>query len=216
MERSFLLVDDHPVFRQGLASLLETIDNYRVTGEAGDWDEAVALLREKEFHIMIVDISLKDRDGLELLNLLSERENPPVALVLSMHDESSFAEKSLEAGALGYVMKHAPPEEILDAVETVLRGERFLSARMKQQILDARFDRIRNDDQSRLDSLSPREREILDLIGQGFGATEIAEKLNLSVKTIHTYRDHLKEKLDMDTARQVRRFAIQRHIGSST
>ena len=216
MERNFLLVDDHPVFRQGLASLLETIDNYRVTGEAGDWDEAVAFLGEREFHILIVDISLKDRDGLKLLELLPKLEKPPVALVLSMHDESSFAEKALEAGALGYVMKHAPPEEILDAVETVLRGERFLSARMKQQILDARFDRIRNDDQSRIDSLSPREKEILDLMGQGFGATEMAEKLNLSVKTIHTYRDHLKEKLDMDTSRQVRRFAIQRHIGSST
>jgi len=216
MKKRFLLVDDHPVFRQGLAALLETVDSYAITGEAGDWDEAVTLLERDTYDIVIVDLSLRDRDGLELLKHLGNEEKRPLCLALSMHDELVYAEKAIEAGALGYVMKHAPPETILEAVDAVLSGNRYLSPRVKQQILDARFEKNPGNELNRLERLSPREREILELIGQGFGATEMADRLNLSVKTVHTYRDHLKEKLEMETAQELRRFAIQWHIGSST
>ena len=205
----FLLVDDHPLFRQGIKALLGTERGYNITGEAGDVEEALDILSREKFDIVTVDITLKDKNGLDLVRDISSKDDSPAILVLSMHDESVYAQKSLEAGALGYVMKHSPPEVILEAVKSVLNGKVYLSPEIQERILNARFGQPQKGEYALIDRLSQRELEILSYIGQGFGATEIAGLLNLSVKTIHTYRDHLKEKLVLSSATEIRRFAIK-------
>ncbi len=208
-EIRFLLVDDHPLFRQGMKALLSTERGFILGGEAGDREEALELLARERFDIVTVDITLRDRNGLDLVREISQWEEKPAILVLSMHDESVYAQKALESGALGYVMKYAPPETILGAVKTVLSGKVYLSQEVQETLLNARFGQPRQGEYSLIDRLSQRELEILRYIGQGFGASEIAEILNLSVKTIHTYRDHLKEKLNVASSTEIRRFAIK-------
>ena len=170
----FLLVDDHPLFRQGIKALLGTERGYNITGEAGDVEEALDILSREKFDIVTVDITLKDKNGLDLVRDITCRDGSPAVLVLSMHDESVYAQKSLEAGALGYVMKHSPPEIILEAVKTVLSGKVYLSPEIQERILNARFGQPQKGEYALIDRLSQRELEILGYIGQGFGATEIS------------------------------------------
>ena len=209
MKRKFIIVDDHPIFRHGLATLIQTNEDYCVIAEASDIDSVLTLLKNDCPDIIIVDISLKNQNGLELVKLLKERHPGLPALVVSMHDEIIYAERAVEAGALGYVMKQAPPEVILEAISTVLSGRIYLSETVQNRILDARFNQSQSSPYSAIENLSSREFEILQYIGQGFGASETAEILNLSVKTIHTYRDHLKQKLQIENSQALRRFAIK-------
>ena len=209
MEKKFIIVDDHPIFRHGLATMIQTNQNYRVIAEACDIGTVLDLLKDSRPDIVIIDISLKNQNGLELVKILKEQYPGIPALVVSMHDEIIYAERAVEAGALGYVMKQAPPEIILKAVETVLSGKIYLSETVQGRILDARFNPSQSSPYSAIENLSSREFEILQYIGQGFGASETAEILNLSVKTIHTYRDHLKQKLNIDNSMALRRFAIK-------
>ena len=209
MTKKFIIVDDHPIFRHGLATLIQTNELYQVSAESNSIEGVLDLLKTSTPDIIIVDISLNNQNGLDLVKKLQNHEPSIPTLVVSMHDEEVYAERSIQTGALGYVMKHSPPEVIMEAIRTVLSGSIYLSKPIQQKIVEARFNQPQSGYSLMIDRLSQREMEILQYIGQGYGASEIADILTLSVKTIHTYRDHLKQKLQFDTSQELRKFAIK-------
>jgi len=206
---TFLVVDDHPVFRQGLVALIKSDERYNVCGEAGSATEAVAVLEQAVPDIALVDISLVGKTGLDLVRTLKTEHPEMLILIISMHDEVVYAKRALKAGARGYVMKQEAASVMLDAIKTVLSGKIYVSAQMRDRLLESVFTQPREEEVPSVDRLSDRELEVLDLIGQGYGAAEVAKVLNLSVKTVNAYRDHIKEKLCIQGAGELRRFAVK-------
>ena len=188
-----LLVDDHPVFRAGLASLIATDPSLRVCGEAGDAATAMTLLERDPPDLVLMDMSLPGRSGLELLKDARSLLPGLKVLVISMHDESAYAERVLRAGARGYVMKQAGPERILSAVRRVLGGSVVVSEAMASRLLDV----MSGAGKTPLEALTDREFEVLQLIGRGLEAGEIGQALNLSVKTVDTHRASIRRKLGL-------------------
>ncbi|ADK80345.1 response regulator transcription factor [Sediminispirochaeta smaragdinae] len=204
----FLVVDDHPVFRQGLVVLLSSNPRYEICGQAGTIEEALDICRDKLPDIALVDISLSHQNGLDLIHRFKSLDPDMPILIISMHDELVYAERALKSGASGYVMKQEAAAVMLDAVKTVLAGKIYVSPVMNERLLATVFgQREERDDLVNL--LSDREFEVLEYIGQGYGASEISRILNLSVKTVNTYRDHIKEKMNFDTAAAIRRYAVK-------
>jgi len=202
-----LIVDDHPIVRQGLAQLIDQERDLHVCGQAEDAHEAMQAIRTLKPDMVIVDISLKDTSGMELIkDLKVQRADLPI-LTLSMHDESVYAERSLRAGARGYIMKQEATEKVITAIRRVLAGEVYVSdtvaTRMVSKLATGTVSA------SPLESLSDRELEVFRLIGEGNATRQIAEKLHLSVKTIETYRAHIKEKLGFKDANELFRAAIE-------
>ncbi len=206
---TFLVVDDHPIFRQGLVALIRSTDRYMVCGEAGSAEEALAALEKAVPDIALVDISLVGKNGLDLVRTLKASHPAMLILIISMHDEVVYAERALKAGARGYVMKQEAASVMLDAITTVLSGKIYVSAAMRDRLLETMFSRREENEAPSVERLSDRELEVLERIGQGYGAAEIAKMLNLSVKTVNAYRDHIKEKLRVDGAGDLRRFAVK-------
>lgn len=206
--RKVLVVDDHPIVRQGLAQLIDREPDLAVCGEAASVAEARAALKQLAPDVVVVDLSLQDSDGLELIkDIRSKRQDTPV-LVLSMHDEGIYAERMLCAGANGYIMKQAASDQLLTALRRVLAGGVYVSEAVGASMI-ARFTaggpRATADP---IDRLSNRELQILNLIGQGHGTREIANSLNLSVKTIESHRQRIKKKLSIDTSPKLVQFAV--------
>ena len=206
---TFLVVDDHPVFRQGLVALIRSSERYEVCGEAGSASEALEALQRAVPDIALVDISLVGQNGLDLVRTLKAAHPSMLILIISMHDEVVYAERALKAGARGYVMKQEAASVMLDAIRTVLSGKIYVSAAMRDRLLETMFNRREETEAPSVERLSDRELEVLERIGQGYGAAEIAKMLNLSVKTVNAYRDHIKEKLRVDGAGDLRRFAVK-------
>ncbi len=206
---TFLVVDDHPVFRQGLVALIKSSDGYQVCAEAGSAAEAQEALQHAVPDIALVDISLVGQNGLDLVRTLKASHPSTLILIISMHDEVVYAERALKAGARGYVMKQEAASVMLDAIQTVLSGKIYVSAAMRDRLLETMFNRREENEAPSVERLSDRELEVLERIGQGYGAGEIAKMLNLSVKTVNAYRDHIKEKLQVDGAGDLRRFAVK-------
>jgi len=206
---TFLVVDDHPVFRQGLVALIRSSDRYEVCTEAGTAAEALEALQRAVPDIALVDISLVGQNGLDLVRTLKASHPAVLILIISMHDEVVYAERALKAGARGYVMKQEAASVMLDAIKTVLSGKIYVSAAMRDRLLETMFNRREENETPSVERLSDRELEVLERIGQGYGAAEIAKMLNLSVKTVNAYRDHIKEKLQVDGAGDLRRFAVK-------
>lgn len=204
----FLVVDDHPVFRQGLVALLESNERYAVEAEAGCAAEALAAVERRVPDVALVDISLVGTSGLDLVKTLKAAHPEIAILIISMHDEAVYAERALKAGARGYVMKQEAASVMLDAVATVLAGKIYVSAAMRDRLLESVFSRRDEADVPSIDRLSNRELEVLERIGQGYGAAEIAAMLGLSVKTVNAYREHIKQKLGLDGSGVLRRFAV--------
>jgi DNA-binding NarL/FixJ family response regulator len=204
----FLVVDDHPVFRQGLVALIESNKGYRVGAEAGSLPDALDALGKLVPDIALIDISLLQQNGLDLVKQLKATHPEVPALIISMHDEAVYAARALKAGARGYVMKQEAASVMLDAIKTVLAGRIYVSSAMRDRLLERMFSQRDETDLLPVERLSDRELEVLELIGQGYGATEIARVLSLSVKTVNAYRDHLKEKLGIESAGELRRFAV--------
>lgn len=206
---TFLVVDDHPVFRQGLVALIESNPTYQVAGQAGSVDEALASLERTIPDLALVDISLFDRNGLDLVKTLKSAHPQVLVLIISMHDEVVYASRALKAGARGYVMKHEAASVMLEAIQTVLSGRIYVSAAMRDRLLENMFNpETPREESLPVGSLSDRELQVLELIGKGYGAKEIGEVLNLSVKTVNAYRDHLKQKLEIQNAAELRKFAV--------
>jgi len=206
---TFLVVDDHPVFRQGLVALIRSNERYRVCAEAGSAEEALATLENAVPDIALVDISLTGQSGLELVRRLKAVHPHVLILIISMHDEAVYAARALKAGARGYVMKQEAASVMLEAIATVLSGKIYVSSAMRDRLLETMFSDTVETEMPTVERLSDRELEVLEMIGQGYGAAEIARKLNLSVKTVNAYRDHIKEKLHIDGAGDLRRFAVK-------
>ncbi len=209
--RRLLVVDDHPVMRKGLATLLELEPDFAVCGEAENTIQALAELRTKPFDLAIVDISLRGVSGIDLLkDLKSDWPQMPV-LILSMHDEKLYAERALRAGAWGYVMKCEPFERIVAAIRRVLDGHIFVSEAVNGRILSRMMDGGSNHKVGGgplTDALSNRELEVFRFIGHGHGTRDIATEMQVSVKTVETYRAHIKEKLQLKSAPELMRFAV--------
>jgi len=202
-----LIVDDHPVFRLGLARMLDGEEGLAVCGEARSVEEAVASLDELAPDLVVVDISLPGASGLDLVKGIKERWPELPALVLSMHDGALFAGRSLRAGARGYVNKQEPVEEMIAAVRTVLAGGTYLGPRMRSR-LEARQGRGGGELDAPAATLSDRELAVFALIGEGLGTREIAERLGIAVKTVETYREHIKDKLGLESAPELTRRAV--------
>jgi DNA-binding NarL/FixJ family response regulator len=208
-KRRVLIVDDHPVFRHGITAMINAEPDLSVCGEAGSAPAALDAMRRLQPDIALVDISLPGTNGIELLKSMRAEFPKMPMLVVSMHDESLYALRALRAGALGYVMKAEALDLILTAIRKVLQGEPFLSPKFSDKLV---FKAIRSIDEglgSPVDKLSDRELEVLNLMGRGFGAQDIANELHLSVKTIETHRAHIKEKLGFSDSKEMVRFAIE-------
>src|SRR3954466_2031598 len=204
-----LIVDDHPITRQGMKALINQQINLEVCGEADSAPLALEMLGKLQPDLAIVDVSLKTTNGLELTkNIKAHAPNLPI-LVVSMHDEGLYAERALRAGAMGYVMKQEAGEKVALAIQHLLRGEIFLSSRMKEKMLHRFVNKKREGMVFSIDTLSDREMEVFQLIGNGYSTRQIAQKLNLSSKTIDSYREHLKLKLNLDSGAELVRHAIQ-------
>ena len=176
-------------------------------GEAGSISEALELLKRSKPDLAIVDISLQEKNGLELVKIIRTEFPSVVVLVVSMHEENLYGERALSAGASGYVMKHEEPLVLLNAVQTVLEGKVAVSENLRERMLSGIVGGRHTGDP--ITRLSDRELEVFRFIGRGYGAAEIAELLHLSVKTVNAYRDHIKEKLNIPTAADLRRYAVE-------
>jgi DNA-binding NarL/FixJ family response regulator len=204
------IVDDHPIIRQGLKELIDQEPDLLVCGEADNAMDATRAIKALLPDVAIVDISLnKDMSGLDLIKEIKTKYPSMLTLVLSMHDETIFAERVLKAGARGYVMKEEATEKVLVAIRRILSGNVYLSDRVSGKIL-AKITGTRPEDTiSGIDSLSDRELEVFELIGIGLGTREIADKLYLSVKTIEAHRMHIREKLKLKNSTELLQHAIQ-------
>lgn len=207
--RPILIVDDHPLFREGLVHLLQNERDLVVCGEAGTAAEALALVEKLRPALVLLDISLPDRNGLELIkDLRALRPELPV-LVISMHDESLHAERVLRAGARGYIMKQEGGGKILNAIRRVLSGQIYVSEKMSALILQRLAGQRPKASRSPIEQLSDREFEVFSLLGQGLATREIARRLNLSVKTVEVHRVNIKRKLGLRNATELVRHAVR-------
>jgi len=213
-KRKVFIVDDHPIVREGLAQMINREPDLAVCGDAQEMHEALASIEAQKPHILIVDISLNGPDGLDLLKNIRTKDPSLPVLVLSMHDESIYAERALRAGANGYIMKQEATDRVLIALRRILNREIYVSDRIANRIL-RRFaggGRAGVAKGSPLETLSDRELEVLHLIGEGHGTRQIAEELHLSIKTVESYQSHLKEKLSLKNSRELMQYAIQSAI----
>jgi DNA-binding NarL/FixJ family response regulator len=207
-KRTVLIVDDHPIVRQGLAQLINEETDLEVCGQADDAPEALQAIRQLHPDMVIVDIALKDTSGMELIKDLKAQYPDLPVLTLSMHDEAVYGERALRAGAKGYIMKQEATEKVVTAIRRVLAGEVYVSNGMAAKMV-SRFVGGTHTTGSVADVLSDRELEVFRMIGEGYGTREMAEKLHLSVKTIETYRAHIKDKLGLQDANELLRAAIR-------
>jgi len=211
LKKRVLVVDDHPIVRQGLALLINRESDLLVCGEAEEAMGAMHVLASAKPDVLIVDISLNGPDGIDILkNIRTTHPNLPV-LILSMHDESIYAERALRAGANGYIMKQEATEKVLVALRRILNGEIYVSERISNQILKQYITGSRTVRNSSIGDLSDRELEVFRLIGEGHGTRQIAEELHVSVKTVESYQAHIKEKLSLRNARELMQRAFQWH-----
>lgn len=208
-KRRIVLVEDHPVMRQGLSQMLGQEPDLEVCGQFDDAGQAFAGIESLQPDLAIVDLTLKNSSGLELVKNVKARFPRMAVLVLSMYDENLYAERALRAGAAGYIMKQEAVEKVLAAVRQVLKGGVFLSERMSSRIMTQLVGGKTAAPGSLMERLSDRELEVFGLIGQGKGTRQIAEQLHLSVKTIESHRAHIKEKLNLRTAAELVHRAIQ-------
>lgn len=207
--RRVLLVDDHPMMRAGLAQLIGLQPDLAVCGEAANPAEALKLISTARPEIMLADLTMPGRSGLEFVkDVLALLPELPI-LVVSMHDEAVYAERALRAGARGYIMKEAGGEAVVAAIRQILGGQAYVSPAMSARILDNLSGKKPRGSTSPIEKLTDREFEVFQLIGQGRSTRDIAEQLHLSSKTVDVHRSHIKEKLDLKDATALIRHAVR-------
>lgn len=202
-----IIVEDHPVFRTGLAKILQSQNDFEICGEAEDVPNGFKIIQIQKPDFVIIDISLKNTNGLELVKDIAKHLPNIKTVVLSMHDEKIYAERALKAGALGYIMKDKTSDEIVKALREILKGNIYVSNSIVTSIV---LKAVKSHDQVFVpDILTNRELEIFELIGKGKTTKEISRILNLHVKTVGTYKERIKEKLKIENAAQLAYFATQ-------
>jgi len=203
-----LIVDDHPVVRRGLAGVIACQPDLELCGEAASVKDALDEVQNSCPDVAVIDLALKGGHGIDLIQQIKARQDRVKMLVSSMHDETLFAERSLRAGAMGYVSKQEPTERLLEAIRHVLRGEIYLSPRMTGRILrHVRDGGSAGEDP--ITTLSNRELGVFEMIGQGMTTQQIARSLELSPKTIEAHREKIKEKLNLRNSAELNRSAVQ-------
>lgn len=207
--KKILLIDDHPVVRQGLRQLLEQEPDIVVCGEAEDSKTALQLINKLNPDVIIVDLSLNGENGLTLIKRVKTDYPELPCLVLSMHDEVMYAERALRVGATGYIMKHEKPEKVISAIRKILKNEIYLSETMASSIVHKLIKSGKNSSGTVIDNLSNRELEVFQLVGQGKTTRQISEQLHVSVKTTESHRARIKEKMGFKNAAELVQFAIK-------
>ena len=203
-----LIVDDHPMMRQGLAQLIDNEPDLKMCAEADTAAQAMTVLAGAKVDLVLLDISLPDKNGLEVIKDIQEQKAGVPILVVSMHDEALYAERVLRAGARGYIMKQEGGKRFLQAIRQVLTGQIYVSEKMSARILEI-FSGHRMEASSPIERLTDREFEVFHLIGQGRNTKDIAHHLRLSIKTVEAHRVNIKQKLNMKTATDLMRYAVR-------
>jgi DNA-binding NarL/FixJ family response regulator len=207
-KKKVLVVDDHPIIRERLAELINQQPDLNVCGEAEDAREALKAVESLQPDVAIVDITLKDTYGIELIKQLKERYPKLPILVLSMHDESLYGERALRAGAKGYLTKQEATKKVVTAIRQILDGGIYVSEKMASTILRKVAGGASAEGGSPVDVLSARELEVFQLLGQGLAVRQIAENLFISVKTVESHREHIKQKMKFKGSSELLRYAI--------
>jgi DNA-binding NarL/FixJ family response regulator len=203
------LVDDHDIVREGITHLLNRETDLKICGGAQDAESALAAIKELQPDLVISDISLGSRDGIELVREIRARYPDVLVLMLSMFDDLTYAERAIRAGAAGYVMKRRGSEELLSAIRTVLRGEIYVSSKVASSLLRRLSGARPAKESNPVDELSDRELQILRCIGQGLSVREIAKQLYLSAKTVESHRENMKRKLKLKSSGELLQYAIE-------
>ena len=208
MSSKILIVDDHPIFRMGMKELINQEDDFTVCAVATDIAEAMQALADNAPDMAIIDVALAEENGLDLVQQIHAQQKDFPMLVLSMHDESVWAERAIRAGAKGYVMKKEASESVIAALRTLREGKIHVSPGMVSILLNKLQDDSTEEESAAEESLTEREAEVFRLLGEGFSTREIAEKMTLGIKTIGTYRDRIKQKLGLKNATELTRRAV--------
>jgi DNA-binding NarL/FixJ family response regulator len=207
-QKKIFIVDDHPMMREGLAQLICGEKDLLVCGEADDAAQALEHIEKLKPDLALVDITLRTSSGLELIKDLALRVPQTSVLVISMHDESLYAERVLRAGGRGYVMKQEGGKKLMEAIRHVLDGKTYVSEKISAKILDV-FSGRQSESASPVERLTDREFQVFQLIGQGLSTKEIADKLHVSAKTVEVHRVNIKQKLKVATAPELIRYAVR-------
>ncbi len=207
--RRIFIVDDHPMTRYGLAQLIDREGDLEACGEAEDAQQGLLGVKMRSPDLVVADITMPGKSGLDFLREVRELDPGLPVLVMSMHDETIYAERVLRAGARGYIMKNEGGVRVLEAIRQVLQGQVYVSKRMAATILDGLTRRNPASGETQPNVLSDREFEIFRLLGEGLSSKEIAARLNLSVKTVGTHRMHIKEKLKLATGAELIQQAVR-------
>jgi DNA-binding NarL/FixJ family response regulator len=204
-----LLIDDHPIMRHGLAQLLRMEEGLEICGEAGSAREGIEVIPKVSPDLVILDLTLPDRHGLELLKEIQALHPGMRCLVLSMHDEALYAERALRAGARGYIMKEVAADHLVNAVRKILSGGIFVSEAISARMIEQLSSTRSRTSPAGIETLTDRELEVLGMIGVGTTTKHIAEKLSISVRTVEAHRSHIKEKLAITDGAALVRYAVQ-------
>ncbi|MCH1570061.1 MAG: response regulator transcription factor [Longimicrobiales bacterium] len=205
-----VIADDHSVVRQGIRGVLEEIDGLEVVGEAGDGAQALTMVAELAPDVVVLDVNMPEKSGLDVTMDLREQAHPARVLILSMHDDPEYVLQAVRAGADGYVLKDVSPAELRDAVQAVHEGRDYFTARVTQQLSVALRAEIEQEQRrTRLGSLTNREREVLLLVAQGLTNREIGDQLEISPRTVETHRERVMGKLRIRTVAGLTRFVVE-------
>lgn len=204
-----LIVDDHPIVREGLNSLLSKQSDFEICGEADDVPHALRLVAATKPHVVTIDISLNGGSGLELIRRITESDRSIKLVACSLYDETLYAERALNAGALGYVNKHEATRTIVKAIRHVLDGKVYLSDRMSERLAQRLIGKRGKVERPTVETLTDRELQVFQMIGNGLTTPEIARKLHLGIKTVETHRRRIKDKLKLKNTAQLARDAAQ-------
>jgi DNA-binding NarL/FixJ family response regulator len=207
--RRILILDDHPITRYGLTQLINHEPDLQVCGDAESAAQALVAIKSARPDLVLADITMPGRSGLEFIKDMRAQHHGIAVLVMSMHDENIYAERVLRTGGRGYIMKNEGGEKILEAIRQVLRGQVYVSQSMSAALLEVFTPRRSSGDEAAPGVLSDREFEVFQLIGQGLSAQQIGQRLNLSVKTVGTHRQHIMQKLKLRTGPELIRQAVR-------
>ncbi|MDZ4699840.1 MAG: response regulator transcription factor [Rhodothermales bacterium] len=210
-----LVVDDHPAIREAIADIIADKMGMELVGQASNADEAFQLVQKMQPDVAVIDISLEDAHGLDLVQNIRAQYPHVQVVVFSMYDESVYAERAIRAGASGYLMKSEPTQSVVEAIRSVMQGEVYLSRRMASRMLSKIATGRSSSPGFAIDQLTDREMAVFQMLGEGFSVQEITQRLNLSRKTVETYRRRVKEKLDFETVAELLQYAVQWRYGQS-